>query len=86
MTFSDPQRNSGKPSGDSERGSRTLPMPSTVGMECYMGIIRWKKEYIKDLLNPTDMLSLEEVELENSEEVSPISRAEIIKVTKYLWW
>ena len=44
---------------------------------------QWK-EHFEDLLNPTGMSSLEEAELHDSGEVSPISLAEVSEVVKKL--
>lgn len=41
-----------------------------------------RSSYFEDLLNPTDTLSIEEVELEDSEEDLPITRAEITEAVK----
>lgn len=45
-----------------------------------LDIVNWKKEYYKYLLNPTDMPSTETAEYRDSEEGSPITMAEVIKV------
>ncbi len=44
---------------------------------------RWK-EYFEDLLNPTDMSSIEEAEAEGSEVDSSITQAEVTEVVKKL--
>ena len=43
-------------------------------------IVEWWKEYFKDLLNPTDMSSIEEAEAGDSEVDSFITQAEVTEV------
>ncbi|KAK3534690.1 hypothetical protein QTP86_020345 [Hemibagrus guttatus] len=47
-------------------------------------IVGWWKEYFKDLLNPTDMPSVEESEAEDSEVESFITEAEVTEIVQQL--
>lgn len=81
-TFSRPRRNSGKPFGDSRW--RSSPHCGGELLTSNGDIVEQRKEYVKDLLNPTNMSSLEQVEQREEEKVdlSHTSRYEAIVLTQ----